>query len=113
LGISPLYVRRDDQITVLTHLLMLALRVLTLIETQVRLKLRMTGEQLSGLYEGQPSIQTARPTGVRLLKAFAHCETTLTRVELGDQCFGILHLCRVYKSRYCRTLDFQRHFIYA
>jgi len=53
LGISPLYVRRDDQITGLTHLLMLALRVLTLIETQVRIKLRMTGEQLSGLYEGQ------------------------------------------------------------
>ena len=87
LGISPLYVRRDDQITGLTHLLMLALRVLTLIETQVRRKLNMTGEQLSGLYEGQPSIQTARPTGVRLLKAFARYETTLTRVELGDQCF--------------------------
>jgi transposase len=85
LGISPLYVRRDDQITGLTHLLMLALRVLTLIETQVRRKLNMTGEQLSGLYEGQPSIQTARPTGIRLLKAFARCETTLTRIEVGKQ----------------------------
>jgi len=87
LGISPLFVRRNDQITGLTHLLTLGLRVLTLIEIQVRRKLNMTGEQLSGLYEGQPSIQTARPTGVRLLKAFARFETTLTRVELENQCF--------------------------
>ena len=61
LGISPLYVRRDDQITGLTHLLTLGLRILTLIETQVRRKLSMTGEQMSGLYEGQPSIKTAKP----------------------------------------------------
>lgn len=36
IGIRPLYVRRDDQIIGLTHLLTLALRVSTLIETQVR-----------------------------------------------------------------------------
>ncbi len=52
LGIRPLYVRRDDQITGLTHLLTLALRLLTLIETQVRHNLAQTGEQMSGLYEG-------------------------------------------------------------
>ncbi len=33
LGISPLYVRNDDQITGLTRLLTLALRILTLIQT--------------------------------------------------------------------------------
>ena len=85
LGIRPLYVRRDDQITGLTHLLTLALRLLTLIETQVRRNLAQTGEQMSGLYEGQPNRKTTRPTGVRLLKAFAHGEITLTRIQVGKQ----------------------------
>ena len=85
LGIRPLYVRRDDQITGLTHLLTLALRLLTLIETQVRRNLAQTGEQMSGLYEGQPSRKTTRPTGVSLLKAFARGEVTLTRIQMGEQ----------------------------
>jgi hypothetical protein len=44
-----------------------------------------TGETLSGLYEGQPKRTTERPTGVRLLKAFARAEITLTRIEMGAQ----------------------------
>ncbi len=85
LGIRPLYVRRDDQITGLTHLLTLALRLLTLVETQVRRNLAQTGEQMSGLYEGQPNRKTTLPTGVRLLKAFARGEVTLTRIQMGEQ----------------------------
>jgi transposase len=85
LGISPLYVRRDDQIVGLTHLLTLALRLLTLIQTQVRRGLAQTGEELSGLYEGQPNRRTSRPTGVSILKAFARGEITLTRIQVGGQ----------------------------
>ncbi len=85
LGISPLYVRRDDQIIGLTYLLTLALRILTLIETQVRRGLAQTGETLTGLYEGQPKRATDRPTGVRLLKAYARAEITLTRIEMDGQ----------------------------
>ena len=85
IGISPLYVRREDQIIGLTRLLTLALRLLTLIESQVRHGLAQTGETLSGLYEGQPKRTTERPTGVRLLKAFARAEITLTRIEMGAQ----------------------------
>jgi transposase len=85
LGISPLYVRRDDQIIGKTHLLLLTLRLLTLIETQVRRSLAQASEQLAGLYEGQPKRATDRPTGTRLLKAFARAEITLTRIQLGGQ----------------------------
>lgn len=85
LGISPLYVRRDDQIIGLTRLLTLALRLLTLIETQVRRGLAQAGETLRGLYEGQPKRTTDRPTGVRLLKACARAEITLTRIEMDGQ----------------------------
>jgi transposase len=85
IGIRPLYVRREDQIIGLTRLLTLALRLLTLIESQVRRGLAQAGEVLRGLYEGQPRRTTDRPTGVRLLKAFARAEITLTRIEMGPQ----------------------------
>jgi transposase len=65
--------------------LTLALRLLTLIESQVRRGLARAGEVLSGLYEGQPQRTTERPTGVRLLKAFTRAEITLTRIEMGPQ----------------------------
>lgn len=85
LGISPLYVRRDDQIIGLTHLLTLALRLQTLLETQVRRGLTQAGETLTGLYEGQPKKATDHPTAVSLLKAIARAEITLTHITGAGQ----------------------------
>src|SRR5207253_4884945 len=84
LGIRPLYVRRDDQIQGLTHLVTLALRVLTLFEVLVRRGQEQSGEKLQGLYPGQPKRTTARPTGKRVLEAISRVEITLTQVESGD-----------------------------
>lgn len=80
LGLSPLFVWKDDQITGLTRLLTLGLRLLTLLETQVRRGLERGREAVTGLYEGQPTRTTDRPTGKRLLHAFARAELTLTEV---------------------------------
>ena len=77
LGIRPLYVREEDQILGLTRLLTIALRLLTLFELRVRAGLAEAGEELAGLYEGQPNRKTARPTGTRLLKAIARMEITI------------------------------------
>jgi len=85
LGLSPLFVRRDDQIVGMTYLLTIALRLLTLIETQVRRSLRQTNEALTRLYEGNPNRATQQPTGKRLLKAFARAKIILTHVEIGEQ----------------------------
>ena len=85
LGISPLYVRRDDQIRGLTHLLMLALRLMLLIQLNVKQCLERTQESLEGLYDGQPKRTTTTPTAVRLLKAVCKDEITLTRIEYGDE----------------------------
>ena len=84
LGISPLYVRRDDQVVGLTHLLTLALRALTLFEVLVRRGQEQAGEKLRGLYPGQASRTTEAPTAVRVLKAIAKTGITLTRVDHGD-----------------------------
>ena len=83
LGLSPLFVWKAAQITGLTRLLTLALRLLTLLETQVRHGLEQTQESVTGLYEGAPTRTTERPTGTRILQAFARAQLTLTYVRMG------------------------------
>lgn len=79
-GVSPLFVWRNEQICGLTRLLTLALRLLTLIETQVAHGLQAAQQSLAGLYEGQPTRTTDHPSGKRLLKAVSRAEITLTKV---------------------------------
>jgi transposase len=84
LGIRPLFVHRDDQVRGLTHLLTLALRVLTLFEVLVRRGQVQGGEELEGLYPGQGKRTTDRPTAQRVLEAIARTGMTLTRVGSGE-----------------------------
>ena len=87
LGISPLYVQLDSQIIGLTHLLTLALRLLTLVETQVRRALADTKQALTGLYAGQPNRASNQPTATRLLKAIAQKQITLSQIQIGAQVY--------------------------
>jgi transposase len=86
LGIRPLYVRRDDQVVGLAHLLTLALRVLTLFEVLVRRGQEQHGEKLPGLYQGQATRTTDRPTASRVLGAIARAGITATQVDDGEEC---------------------------
>ena len=88
LSLSPLFVKRDDQVVGLTNLLSLAVRFLTLIEFVVRRKLKQTQEKLVGLIENNPKKGIDNPTTERLLKMFQNI--TLTIVQLPDQ--SIRHL---------------------
>jgi len=86
LGIRPLFVHRDDQIRGLARLLTLALRVLTLFEVLVRRGQDQDRAALPGLYPGQASRTTDRPTAKRVLEAIAGAGLTLTRVGSGEGC---------------------------
>jgi transposase len=83
LGISPLYVQREDHVCGMMRLLSLALRVLTLVEHVARKELKSAEETLNGLYAGNPKRQTAQPTTERLLKAFR--SIYLNVVQLPNQ----------------------------
>lgn len=83
LSLRPLYLQRDDHVTGLLRLLSLALRVLTLVAYQVRRGLAQTQGTLLGLYAGQPTRATARPTTEKLLGAFK--EITLTVLATPQQ----------------------------
>lgn len=83
LSIAPLFVKRDDQVSGMTHLLSLALRVLTLVEFVARRSLHQQAATLAGLYKDNPRRATATPTAERLLQAFV--PITLTQVQLPHQ----------------------------
>lgn len=83
LSLTPLYLTSEARVTGLIRLLMLALRVLTLLEFRVRRQLHNTGSGVSGLYPGQPGRLTTRPTAELLLRAFTG--VTLTRIRDGDR----------------------------
>src|SRR4030095_2283732 len=85
IGIDPIFVRNDDQITGLTHLLTMAVRVESLIEVQVANGLQSDGKQIKGLYPGLPNQGTNHPTAVAMLKAIDRKEFTLTRAEINGQ----------------------------
>jgi len=83
LSIAPMFVQREDQVIGLTHLLSVAVRMLTLLEYVVRRCLKQQGATLVGLYKDSPRKATATPTAERLLQAFV--PITLTQVQLPGQ----------------------------
>jgi transposase len=79
LSVTPMYLERDDHATGLVRLLSLALRMLTSLEFLVRRRLAQEGAELAGLYAGNPTRSTARPTAERILEAFEHITLTVIR----------------------------------
>ncbi len=79
LGLPPLYLKREDPTRGLVRLLTLALRLLTLVEFVVHRNLQVQLDSLAGLYPGNPTQTTARPTTERLLHAFQNVTLTIVR----------------------------------
>ena len=63
LSLTPMYLADDDRATGLIRWLTVGLRVLTLLEGVVRRRLRELGEQVAGLYAGNPKRATATHGG--------------------------------------------------
>jgi transposase len=83
LSLDPVFVKRDDQVTGLTNLLSIAVRLLTLIEFVVRRNLQRHQEKLAGLLPQNPKKGIDNPTTECLLKMFDNI--TLTIVPLPDR----------------------------
>lgn len=83
LSLTPMYLQSATRATGLIHLLSLGLRLLTLLEHQVRTGLAERQDRLAGLYAGNPKRTTRRPTAEALLTAFKGID--LSVVTLGDQ----------------------------
>ncbi len=76
LNISPLFVRTNEQITGMTHLLTLGVRVQIIIEHVIRRSLRQDNAVLHGLYREAKKKATSSPTAERILRAFSNITLT-------------------------------------
>ncbi len=70
LNLIPLYLRVEKYIVGLINVLLLALRVISLIEFSVVRSLEKEEKDLAGLYAGNPKHKTKRPSVVLILRAF-------------------------------------------
>jgi len=102
LSLSPLFVKRDDQVVGLTNLLSLAVRFMTLIEFVARRKLKQNQEKLVGLIENNPKKGIDNPTTERLLKMFDNI--TLTIVRLPGQTIRHLPALTTVQTRILELL---------
>lgn len=83
LSLTPMYLQDDRRATGLIRLLTIGLRVLTLLEFDVRRRLTERDEELAGLYAGNPKRTTAHPTAENLLEAFQ--EINLNVATIGRE----------------------------
>jgi transposase len=88
LGLLPLFLKIDLHVAGLIHLLVIGLRLLCLAQYAVRRKLaeaKVESErQIKGLYAGQASRATARPTTEAMLDAFEGINLVIGKNEKGQ-----------------------------
>jgi transposase len=104
LSLTPMYLARDDHATGLIRLLSIALRVLTLLEFVVRRSLASEKTDLAGLYAGQATRKTARPTAEKLLGAFEG--VTLTCIRHAEGTLRHLTPLSTLQTRILAALEF-------
>lgn len=103
LSLTPTYLQRDQRVTGLIHLLSICLRILVLLEFQVRRRLAEQNGVLAGLYAGNPKRTTSRPTAETLLEAFK--DITLSCVTLNYQRSRHLTPLSVLQTKILALLD--------
>ncbi|WP_263420012.1 hypothetical protein [Tolypothrix sp. PCC 7601] len=104
LSLTPIYLQREDHITGLIRLLSIGLRVLNLLEFQVRHNLEKEKEKLAGLYVGNPKRETTRPSAEIILAAFK--EITLLLIEVKNEIYAHLTALSPLQKRILALLGF-------
>ena len=67
----PVFLKKENRIEGLINLLILVLKMIAAIEFKVAKELEERGEELGGLYAGNPKITTPRPTISKMMNAFS------------------------------------------
>lgn len=80
-SLMPVYLKKPNRIKALIQLLILALKYVSLIQFQVRTKLKTTKQTLKELYPGNPGRTTDRPTTNMILRAFRNITLVIVSFE--------------------------------
>jgi transposase len=83
--IAPMFVKLNDQIEGLTHLLTLGVRVLTVMEFVLRRSLQNDRAKLPGLHPENKQKMTDKPTAERMLQAFSPVSLSIVKHAAGEE----------------------------
>jgi transposase len=104
LSLTPMFLHREDHIKGLIRLLSIGLRLLTLVESQLRRALFLEQSSLAGLYAGNPKRSTTQPTTERILAAFK--EITLVIIDYGTELYAHLTSLSPLQQKILQLLNF-------
>lgn len=80
LSLSPMYLQKENRMVGLVMLLSVVVRLLSLVEHQVRQKLAQGCEALKGIYPGQAGRRCSRPSAEMLLSVFEGVSLSVLQV---------------------------------
>jgi transposase len=104
LSLTPMFLQREDYIKGLIRLLTIGLRLLTLVEFQIRRALFLEQNSLAGLYVGNPKRSTTQPTTETILAAFK--EITLVLIDYGTELYAHLTDLSPLQQKILQLLNF-------
>jgi len=103
LSLRPMFLQREDHIKGLIRLLTIGLRLLTLVEFQVRRAIALEKIEIAGLYAGNPKRSTAHPTTERLLSSFK--EITLVLIHVKEEVYADLTVLSPLQQRILQLMN--------
>lgn len=82
----PINLRKDNRVEALVHLLMIALKIISLMEYKVAKNLKQADEKLTNIYPGNPKQGTKTPTAKRMLTAFKGIHLVIFKPSKNGAC---------------------------
>ena len=79
----PIYLQKDERIKALIRILMIALKVIAIIQYKAREALKNTQAQVNELFPGKPGRKTNLPTAEMILRAFSNI--SIVFIVLNDK----------------------------
>lgn len=123
LNLTPLFLQKDNRIESLINVLLLALRVISLIEYKVADNLEKNDKKVEGLYAGNPKRKTSNPSMELILRVFSGIYLIATpKVNESIITFAVTNLSPLQKkilrlldlpetifTNFKQTIDFKQH----
>jgi transposase len=104
LSLRPMFLQREDHIKGLMRLLSIGLRLLTLVEFQVKRALEVDKSKLEGIYSGNPKRATSQPTTERILSNFKNL--TIVLFAVGAEIYRELTTLNSLQHKILQLLNF-------
>ncbi len=94
--LMPIYLQKDERIKALVRILMMAIKIISIIQFKARETLKETQTQVKELFPGNPGRKTIQPTAELLLRVFLNI--SLVFIQLNDKSVHI-ELSKLSKSQ--------------